>query len=82
MSEREAAGLAYGRLNEIEQVLQHVHLRRVPVSTPAGEIDVIAPGAISDRTTMPVFQPVPACGAHSDALREEFGRVFRRPALR
>lgn len=79
MSELEAAGLAFGRLNEIEQVSQHPHLRRVPVSTPAGEIDVIAPGAIFDRTNIPIFRPVPACGAHSAALREEFGRSSQRP---
>jgi len=73
MSELEAAALAYGRLNHIEDVSQHSHLRRVPVSTPAGDIHVIAPGAIFDGETTPVLGPVPACGAHSETLRWEFG---------
>ncbi|MGY4627163.1 CaiB/BaiF CoA transferase family protein [Bradyrhizobium sp. USDA 4486] len=73
MSELEAAGLAYGRLNQIEDVSKHPHLRRLPVSTPAGDIHVIAPGAIFDGETAPVLRPVPARGAHSRMLREEFG---------
>ncbi|MER8804841.1 CaiB/BaiF CoA-transferase family protein [Mesorhizobium sp. M0998] len=72
MNELEAAGLAYGRLNEIEDVSQHPHLRRVPVSTPAGDIQVIAPAAIFDAEKAPAFRPVPARGAHSEALRQEF----------
>ncbi|UWU75899.1 CoA transferase [Bradyrhizobium huanghuaihaiense] len=74
MRELEAAGLAYGRLNQIEDVTKHPHLRRVPVSTPAGQIHVIAPGAIFDGETAPALRPVPARGAHSEMLRQEFGR--------
>lgn len=72
MSELEAAGLAYGRLNQIEDLSQHPHLRRVPVPTPAGNIHVIAPGAIFDEEETPALRPVPACGAHSETLRREF----------
>lgn len=75
MSELEAAGLAYGRLNQIEDVSRHPHLRRVPVSTPAGEIHVVAPGAIFDEERVPAFRSVPARGAHSDTLRKEFGSL-------
>lgn len=74
MRELEAAGLAYGRLNEIEDVTKHPHLRRIPLSTPAGDVHVIAPGAIFDGKTAPVLRPVPARGAHSEMLRKEFGR--------
>ncbi|WP_050385970.1 CaiB/BaiF CoA transferase family protein [Bradyrhizobium pachyrhizi] len=78
MSELEAAGLAYGRLNQIEDVTQHSHLRRVPVPTPAGDIRVIAPGAIFDGERTPVLRPIPGCGAHSEALRNEFGGFSRQ----
>jgi crotonobetainyl-CoA:carnitine CoA-transferase CaiB-like acyl-CoA transferase len=77
MRELEAAGLAYGRLNQVGDVSQHPHLRRVTVSTPSGEIEVIAPAAIFDADKTPVFRPVPALGAHSEALRDEF-RVSRQ----
>jgi len=72
MSELEAAGLAYGRLNQTEEVSKHPHLRRVPVSTPIGDVHVIAPGAIFDGERAPVFGSVPARGAQSEALRKEF----------
>ncbi|MCK1656590.1 CaiB/BaiF CoA-transferase family protein [Bradyrhizobium sp. 151] len=79
MRRLEAAGLAYGRLNQIEDVSTHPHLRRIPVSTPAGEVRVIAPGAIFPEEELEEFGPVPACGADSERLRNEFrkGRVAR-----
>lgn len=80
MSELEGAGIAYGRLNQIEDVSQHSHLRRVPVSTPAGDINIIAPSAIFDGERTPVLRPVPACGAHSETLRKEFGNSSQRTA--
>lgn len=77
MQELEAAGLAYGRLNGIADVSRHPHLRRVPISTPGGEVEVIAPPAIFDSGT-PHLRPVPEHGAHSDQLREEFRGASRR----
>lgn len=68
----EAAGLAYGRLNQIDDVSRHPHLRRVPISTPAGEIEVIAPAAIFDGDHRPELRPVPAKGEQTSALRDEF----------
>lgn len=76
MSQLQAAGLAYGRLNQIEDVSQHPHLRRVPVSTPAGDVHVIAPGAVFDEERTLTLRPVPARGAHSETLRKEFGGVL------
>ncbi|UVO30434.1 CaiB/BaiF CoA-transferase family protein [Bradyrhizobium arachidis] len=73
MRELEAAGLAYGRLNQIEDVSRHPHLRRVPVSTPGGNIDVIAPAAIFDQEETPALRSVPARGADSETLRKEYG---------
>ncbi|NJO32344.1 MAG: CoA transferase [Rhodospirillales bacterium] len=77
MKELEAAGLAYGRLNEIPEVSRHPHLRRVPISTPGGEIEVIAPPAIFDSES-PRLGPVPERGAHSERLREEFKGAERQ----
>lgn len=77
MSALEAAGLAYGRLNLIEDVSEHPHLRRIPVLTPAGEIHVVAPGAIFPEEEVAEFRPVPACGADSERLRKEFGKQRR-----
>ncbi|MDE5446103.1 CoA transferase [Bradyrhizobium sp. CSA207] len=74
MSELEAAGLAYGRLNQIEDVSKHPHLRRIQVSTPSGDVHVIAPGAIFGEEDYPALRPVPACGVDSGTLRKEFGK--------
>lgn len=73
MRKLEGAGLAYGRLNRIEAASKHSHLRRVPISTEAGEVRIIAPGAIFNGERSPSARPVPALGAHSQVLREEFG---------
>jgi crotonobetainyl-CoA:carnitine CoA-transferase CaiB-like acyl-CoA transferase len=86
MKELEAAGVAYGRLNQVDEVSHHPHLRRVAVSTPGGDVDVIAPAAIFDSEKAPTLGPVPALGAHTEALVEEFARrpggrpVDNRPA--
>jgi len=81
MSELEAAGLAYGRLNQIEDVSQHPHVRRVPLSTPGGDIQMIAPPAIFNGEKAPKFGAVPARDAHSEALRKEFGDFSRQRPL-
>jgi crotonobetainyl-CoA:carnitine CoA-transferase CaiB-like acyl-CoA transferase len=71
MRELEAAGLAYGRLNEIADVSRHPHLRRVSVVTPEGDVDVVAPAPIFNCEERPPG-PVPALGDHTDAVRQEF----------
>ena len=79
MKSLEAAGLAYGRLNQISDVSKHPHLRRIVVPTPNGEIDVIAPAAIFDADKTPAFGSVPALGAHSLALKQEFQKISPMP---
>ncbi|MER9770146.1 CoA transferase [Mesorhizobium sp. M0189] len=71
MQELEAAGLAYGRLNEMMDVSQHPHVRRVTVNTPGGNINLIAPAAIVNSEPASLRQ-VPGLGAHTAAIREEF----------
>ncbi|WP_027155865.1 CaiB/BaiF CoA-transferase family protein [Mesorhizobium sp. WSM2561] len=70
MRELEMAGLAYGRLNEVADVSQHPHVRRVQVGTPEGDVEVIAPAAVFNSAGHSL-RPVPALGAHTEAVREE-----------
>ncbi|MER9408201.1 CoA transferase [Mesorhizobium caraganae] len=80
MHELETAGLAYGRLNEVADVSKHPHVRRVEVGTPEGVVDTIAPAAIFN-SERPSLRPVPALGAHTEAVREEvLGRLRERAA--
>jgi crotonobetainyl-CoA:carnitine CoA-transferase CaiB-like acyl-CoA transferase len=67
----DAAGIAYGRLNSVADLVQHPQLRRVAVPTAAGMVAVpVPPGwaAIHQGTA----KPIPALGEHSVALRQEF----------
>ncbi|CCV10432.1 CaiB/BaiF CoA-transferase family protein [Mesorhizobium sp. STM 4661] len=80
MQELEAAGLAYGRLNEVVDVSRHPHIRRVEVGTPEGTVKTIAPAAIFN-SEHPALRPVPALGAHTEAVHEEvLGLVRERAA--
>ena len=69
------AGIAFGRLNDVAGLSAHPQLRRAAVETPAGTVDIVAPparhgdGEGDDRP----LRPVPALGAHSEAIRGEFG---------
>ncbi|WP_192179648.1 CaiB/BaiF CoA transferase family protein [Mesorhizobium amorphae] len=79
MQELEAAGLAYGRLNEVVDVSRHPHTRRVQVGTPEGTVETIAPAAIFN-SEQPSLRPVPALGAHTEAVREEVLGLLRERA--
>ncbi|MDX8510035.1 CaiB/BaiF CoA transferase family protein [Mesorhizobium captivum] len=70
MHELEAAGLAYGRLNEVADISKHPHVRRVGIGTPEGTVETIAPAAIFNSET-PSLRPVPALGAHTESIRKE-----------
>ncbi|RWJ52637.1 CaiB/BaiF CoA-transferase family protein [Mesorhizobium sp.] len=79
MHELEAAGLAYGRLNEVADVSRHPHIRRVQVGTPEGTVETIAPAAIFNAEH-PSLRPVPTLGAHTEAVREEVLGLLRERA--
>lgn len=66
-----AAGIAFGAVNSVSDVLAHPALRRVPVETPAGLIETVAPPAhfVGAEES---FGPVPALGQHSESIRAEF----------
>ncbi|PBC04125.1 CaiB/BaiF CoA-transferase family protein [Mesorhizobium sp. WSM3860] len=79
MQELEAAGLAYGRLSEVADVSKHPHVRRVEIGTPEGSVETIAPAAIFNYE-QPSLRPVPALGAHTEAVREEVEGLLRNRA--
>ncbi len=66
-----AANIAFGALNNVTDLIDHPQLRRLPVETPNGVVEVAAPGhRIADRPH--VLGPLPNIGEHSDAIRAEF----------
>ena len=79
------AQIAFGRLNDVAGLSAHPQLRRTPVATPAGPVQIVAPPARHDagtgesagstdaESTDRPLHPVPALGAHSEAIRGEFG---------
>lgn len=68
------AGTAWGCVNDVPGLARHPALRRVPVTVPGGQVDMIAPAPIFDAVT-PVLGPVPAIGQDSVRIRAEFAPV-------
>lgn len=71
MAALEQAGLAYGRLNGMADLIDHPHARKVKIATPAGDVEMIAPPAIFDGAVHG-FGPVAALGEQDAAIRTEF----------
>ena len=66
-----AASIAFGALNSVADLIDHPQLRRLPVRTPNGAVDVAAPAhRIAGRPH--ALGPVPDIGEHSAAIRAEF----------
>ena len=65
------AGIAFGRLNDVAGLSQHPQLRRMQVNTPSGQASVAAGAAIRSNASTE-SKTVPAIGAHSDSIRNEF----------
>lgn len=72
------ARIAYGRVSAMEDLAAHPQNRFVDVDTPSGPVRLLGPGAQVDGE-LPDFGPVPALGAHTEAVRREFadGRARR-----
>lgn len=66
-----AADVAFGRVNDLDALLEHPHLRRVPVGTSAGDVLIPAPAARQMGETRRLGS-VPALGEHSATVRAEF----------
>jgi itaconate CoA-transferase len=64
-----AAGTAYGMVNGVDGLSVHPQLRRMQVDTPSGPVAIPLPPTASAAFAP---RPVPAIGAHTEALRKEF----------
>ena len=63
--------IAFGEVNDVEQLSAHPALKRVETDTPGGRISMVAPPACIDEKQYSL-RPVPALGEHSEAIRAEF----------
>ncbi len=68
----EAAGIANGRVSEMEDLARHPQNRYVEVETPSGPVRLLARAEVVDGQT-PLAGPVPALDADGARLRREFG---------
>ena len=68
----EAAEIAFARVNDMDAILRHPHLRRLAMDSPSGPIALPAPPARWMGEAEPGFAALPALGAHSEAVRREF----------
>ncbi len=66
----QAADIAFGNLNGVEDFSRHPQLRRLAVPTPEGEITVPSPPALFCAEAP--SGGVPAIGEHSAMIRKEF----------
>jgi crotonobetainyl-CoA:carnitine CoA-transferase CaiB-like acyl-CoA transferase len=78
MAKLEAAGIACGALNDLDDLIAHPQRRLASVATPHGEIELMAPGARIAGASVATLGRVPALGEHSEALRREFGAQTHR----
>ena len=73
------ASIAFGRLSDLEDLLSHPQNKLIQVTTPAGGIEMLSPGAMI-KGAAPNFRPVPALGQHDAPLREEFASKSEQKA--
>lgn len=66
------AQIAFGAVNSVADFSTHPQLRRMNVSSPTGDIELVAPPVAVDGETI---RPgcVPALGAHTEEIRRRFG---------
>jgi itaconate CoA-transferase len=78
----DAAGIANARMNDMRDVWAHPQLaargRWAEVATPAGPVRAPVPAG-APLTPPPRMDPVPALGAHTDAILRELG--YAAPAI-
>jgi crotonobetainyl-CoA:carnitine CoA-transferase CaiB-like acyl-CoA transferase len=70
------AGIAYGRLSDLEDLSVHPQNRLIRVATENGPVELLSPAAVV-RGREDSFGPVPGIGQHGDAIRREFGSPGR-----
>ena len=67
----QAAQIAFGRLNDMDEFAKHPQNRFVSVRTSVGEMQILAPGAVVNGMLLPLGD-VPDLGANTATIREEF----------
>jgi len=67
----DAAGVAFGRLTDLEDLAAHPQNRFITVRSDGGEIELMAPGFVTRGEDLQ-YGPVPSLGQHTDAIRAEF----------
>lgn len=67
----EAARIAWGRINGLDDLAGHAQARFVEVETPKGRVTLLGPGALHDGAS-PVGARVPEVDEQGPALRAEF----------
>lgn len=73
----ERASIAFGLLNTVDDLLQHPQLRRSLVTTPAGEVELVASPirqieSGASAVSQDQWGEVPKVGQHSESIRAEF----------
>lgn len=69
----EAAGIAYGRLNELPDILDHPALRLSEIRLPDGQTAKLPAGPALKSWQTDEIADIPALGQHDEAIRREFG---------
>jgi crotonobetainyl-CoA:carnitine CoA-transferase CaiB-like acyl-CoA transferase len=67
----QAAQIAFGRLNDMDEFAKHPQNRFVSVRTSGGAMQILAPGAVVNGMLLPLGD-VPDLGANTATIREEF----------
>lgn len=65
------AKIAFGAVNTIEDVVNHPALNKIPVDTPQGRIDVMAPPSAVKGEAVDILS-VPEIGQNNETIRLEF----------
>jgi len=65
------AGIAYGRLSDLDDLMSHPQNRFIEVRTEQGEIELLAPANVV-RGRTETYGPVPTKDEHGQTLRKEF----------
>ena len=69
-----AAGIAYGRLSDLDDLTAHPQNRFIRVATEQGEVELLSPASVVLGRTE-TYGPVPGKDEHGVRLREEFKEI-------
>ncbi len=73
-----SARVAFGRLSDLDDLLEHPQNRFIRVDTGHGPVELLAPGAVISGN-QPEYGSVPELGADDAAIRSEFGDQTQAP---